>query len=265
MPPVTDIALRLRQYLPVVPGMAVVAGSGVMDAVRTLPVTAVVPYHDIGLPPTTVAGHGAELLLVEPDDGHPLLVFGGRYHRYEGHGMDTVLAPVRLAHALGIRSLLLTNAAGGLAPGLRRGCLMLATDVMMLPWRRRWPQGSSGLRRPICLDSTWTTRIERRMLSDGLGVSLGTYIQVPGPSYETRAEILMLRRMGGHAVGMSTACEAAEASVLGMRVVACSMITNETSDTVVRPVGHDEVLHTAAVARRHMAALLLAARDTAAA
>lgn len=203
---------------------------------------------------TGVAGHSGRLALYNRTGGAVLVSFGRR-HLYEGVGSDEVTTMIRTAAALGVRTCILTNAAGGLNPLLQSGDVMMIEGMIGLLLGSRAVlgarAGSEGegeeersrdeTHRPVLaahyhsaiLDAAW-----RR----GMPLRAGVYASLSGPSYETRAEIRMLRSMGAHAVGMSTFLEAAAAAREGMEVVAFSLITNTLTDTLVRPLGHDEVI-----------------------
>jgi purine-nucleoside phosphorylase len=200
-----------------------------------------VPYARIpGFPNVRVAGHPGRLSLV---DGTAIL--RGRVHYYEGRSMDEVTRPVRVLARLGVKNLLLTNAAGGIRRAFRTGDLMVIADHLNL-------MGANPLRGgPHFLDLT--SVYDTRIPSLG-GLRRGVYAGMAGPTYETPAEIEMLRRLGADAVGMSTVPEAIAARQAGLRVVALSLITNAAAGTTRKPVSHAEVLEAAARARSAMAA-----------
>jgi purine-nucleoside phosphorylase len=200
-----------------------------------------IPYAQIpGFPRVRVAGHPGRLSLVRG-----AAILRGRIHFYEGHSMDEVVRPVRVLARLGVTRVILTNAAGAVRRSLRPGDLMAITDHLNL-------MGVNPLRGGahfVDLTSVYDT--------SGLGgLKRGIYAAMAGPSYETPAEIRMLRRLGADAVGMSTVPEAIAARQAGMTVTAISVITNAAAGTTAAPVSHAEVLRTAARARAKVTALL---------
>jgi len=205
------------------------------------PSSAEIPYAKIpGFPQVRVAGHPGRLSLV---GGAAIL--RGRVHYYEGRSMDEVVRPVRVLARLGVRRLILTNAAGAVNRSLRPGDLMAITDHLNL-------MGINPLRGgPHFVDLASIYDVA------GLaGLKRGVYAAMAGPSYETPAEIRMLRRLGADAVGMSTVPEAIAARQAGMTVTAISVITNAAAGTTKAPVSHADVLRTAAAARGRMTGLL---------
>jgi len=240
--PKTDTAQVLQSRLHTRPAVAVIAGSGIMQAFRDVTVTAVHAMADLpGVVVPAVEGHGTALIECRLANTDVLLITG-RLHLYEGYHTHDVVRMVDVCHQLGINHLVLTNATGGVHPLCSPGDVMIPDDVLDLTFS---PTGFDRPTRPAP-DPDWV----RATISDcnnlGLRVLQGTYAQVLGPSYETRAEIGMLRRLGVDAVGMSTSVEATYAASLGMRTFVCSMITNTVTDTAVKHVTHEEVLSTAA-------------------
>lgn len=209
-----------------------------------------------------VVGHAGVLALLAHGNLRVLAALGRR-HLYEGYDYGEVVATVRAAAALGARAALLTNAAGGLNPAYRAGDLMLINDTLgsMLG-----PRAHGGSERIEAVDhharpsSHFAIEryeaVERAALARGVALHRGTYAAVLGPSYETRAEIRMLRRMGADAVGMSTALEAAEARRLGMDVVGLSLITNTLTDTDRASLDHVDVVRQGELSRGRVRAAL---------
>ena len=238
---VSAASTSLRERLRTRPVLAIIAGSGIMRAFADVEIVA---EHDMasipGLPLPGVAGHGRSVLECRIGSTD-VLVATGRLHLYEGHPTGEITTFIDVIADLGIRSLILTNATGGLAPGLSVGDVMLPSDVMNLTFKtiRR-----SNPLRPAP-DSQWLHATMERCQASHVHVTSGTYAQVTGPSYETRAEIRMLRSLGADTVGMSTAIELLYASTRGIRTLICSMVTNTLTDTAVVAVHHDDVLHAA--------------------
>jgi len=226
-----------------------------------------------------VEGHAGRIALYNRRDG-PVLVVFGRRHLYEGVGAETVVEIVRAASRLGVRSCVLTNAAGGLSPLLQCGDIILVEETigtMVERYRRVSRTGQSPesslrtLQRtsavPVVCEPSATSACLRyasildRAWRAGVPLRSGVYAGVSGPSYETRAEIGMLRRMGADAVGMSTVLEAEEAAREGMAVVILSLVTNVLTDTFCRSLSHDEVIDAGARAGLHMRGAIEVALD----
>jgi purine-nucleoside phosphorylase len=231
----------LRRRLPTIPAVAVVLGSGMGDLDLGRP-DVEIPYARIpGFPKVRVAGHPGRLSLIGR-----AVILRGRVHFYEGHSMDEVVLPVRAMARLGVERVILTNAAGAVRTSMKPGDLMEITDHINL-------MGLNPLR-----GGAHFIDLTRLYEPTGVrGLKKGVYAAMAGPSYETPAEIRMLRALGADAVGMSTVPEAIAARQAGMRVTAISVITNAAAGTTKAPVSHAEVLATAARARGRMAALLL--------
>lgn len=236
-------------------------GSGLGGLAERLSQPRRLPYSEIpGFPTTDVIGHRGELVVGDLA-GVPVLCQSGRFHGYEGHAPDVVVQPVRLFTALGIRTLLLTNAAGGIAGRLHPGSLMLINDLINLtfgnplhgavrPGESRFPDMSAPFDRTL-------TRLAHET-AQRLGVSLeeGVYAGVSGPSYETPAEIRMLRAMGADAVGMSTVHEVTAARASGMRCLGISVITNRAAGLSTTRLSHAEVLAASAAAAARLEQLV---------
>ena len=212
------------------------------------PVDVRVPYARIpGFPRPGVAGHAGELA----GSGRVLLL-RGRAHYYEGRSMDEVVRPVRVLARLGVRTLVVTNAAGAVNRAYRPGDLMLIRDHLNL-------MGAHPLRggpRFVDLTDAYDPALRALARRGGSRLREGVYAAMPGPSYETPAEIRMLRTLGADAVGMSTVPETIAAREAGLRVLGISLITNLGAGLSKRPVSHKEVLERAAGARGRMERLL---------
>ena len=254
-------AARLRKLSGLRPSLAMVLGSGFQHALSELRVAAKMSYARLpGFPAIGVSGHAAQLLI-----GHlgktPVLVLSGRAHFYEGQSLERVTFPVRVLAEFGIRDLLLTNAAGGINRRFRPGDFMCLTDHINFmgvnPLR-----GESLPDRPRFVDLTQTYDVGLNQLlrkaarQNGVRLHAGVYLAVPGPSYETPAEIRAFARLGADAVGMSTVPEAIVARQCGLKVAAVSCITNLAAGRSGALLSHAEVLETAEKVKT-MAALLL--------
>jgi purine-nucleoside phosphorylase len=258
----------LRARAGVQPSVAVVLGSG-MDALgRDVEGGRVVPYAAVPhFPTSTVLGHASRLIFGRIC-GKPAALMQGRLHYYEGYSLQEVTFPVRVLRALGVATLILTNAAGGLNPRFRVGDLMLIRDVINLmgdnPLRGANDE-RLGPRFPSARDlfSAEMMRAARGAARDeGILLRSGVYVGVSGPSYETDAEIRMLRTLGADAVGMSTVPEALVARHAGIpNILGISCITNVETGLPTRarkaaPVSHATVLAAASRAERRLTALL---------
>ena len=239
----------IRASAPVVPSLAIVLGSGFQRAVARLDIKVRLPFARIpGFPTASVQGHTGELII-----GHfgaaPVLVLSGRAHYYEGHTLAVVTLAIRTLAELGVRDVLLTNAAGGIARRLVPGDFMVLTDHInfmgvnplrgpAVPGRARFVDLSevydAGLRAQLHLAAR-RAGIRRRE---------GVYLAVSGPSYETPAEIRAFARWGADAVGMSTVPEAIVARQCGLRVAALSCITNLAAGRAAGALSHAEVIAT---------------------
>ncbi len=232
------------------PEVAIVLGSGLGGLAGKVEERRGLPYGEIpGFPLPTVEGHDGELVSGELE-GVQVLLQSGRFHLYEGHDPFTVALPVRVLAELGIRTLILTNAAGGVRPTFNPPLLMLIADHLNLMWRNplvgpvvpgeeRFPDMSRPYDREL--------RAVARRAAQELGIALeeGVYCGLLGPSYETPAEIRMLQRYGVDAVGMSTVPEVIVARARGMRVLGISSITNLAAGISPAALSHEEVLEAA--------------------
>lgn len=245
------------------PRVAIVAGSGLGDVTGELEGLRVVPFAELdGMPASGVPGHAGRFVLGRWS-GVPVLVQQGRLHLYEGHDVHDVTLSVRAFARLGVRDLLLTNAAGGLHADWAPGTLMRLTDH--LDRQGSGPCLGEGARPGASpYDAAFGGELDA--IARGLGVELrrGVYAGMPGPAYETPAEIRMLTSFGADAVGMSTVAEASAAVEDGLRVAAVSCITNPAAGVSDAPLRHEDVVATAARAAgslRGLVAAWLAARE----
>lgn len=246
------------------PEVAIVLGSGLGGVVRLLdeePRLAL-PYGDIPhVPHSTVAGHAGELIAGRIGSV-PAVVLSGRAHTYEGWTMRESTLLLRAALALGVGTVVLTNAAGGLDPAYDPGDVMLVTDHINLTGEN--PLLGPNLDRfgdrfPALTDA-YDPELRRIALEastrTGIPLRQGIYIMLGGPSYETRAEMRMLRLVGGDAVGMSTVSETIVARHAGARVLAFSLITNKATDDVEEGATHDEVIEMGRIGAERLVTLL---------
>lgn len=259
---IEDAAASLRSRLGTIPTTAVILGSGLGDFAEGLADAVPVPYEEIPhWPSSRVVGHAGRLVAGRVGEV-PVLALAGRAHFYEGHSMDVVTFGVRVLGRLGVKHLIITNAAGGINRRFSSGALMviddhinfMGTNPLIGPNDERL-----GVRFPD-MSEIYSSRL--RGLADdvaqGMGLVLehGVYIAVHGPSYETPAEIRAFRTLGADAVGMSTACEAIVARHMGIEVLGLSCITNMAAGVLPQPLVHDEVMETARRVRGGFIALL---------
>ena len=232
--------------------VAVVLGSGWAAAADALGPSRVEIDADSlpGFPPPGAQGHPGQIRSVDVD-GVATLVFLGRTHLYEGHGVDAVVHAVRTAAAAGCRTVILTNGAGSLNPEWTPGTLVLIGDHLNL-------FGVTPLRGPTFLDMTdlYSTRLRSIARTVDPTLADGVYAQFLGPQYETPAEIAMVRTLGGDLVGMSTVQEAIAARDEGMEVLGISLVTNLAAGMTGAPLDHGEVLTTGASASDRLGGVL---------
>ncbi len=240
----------IQSRIPVSPQIAVILGSGLMDFLSQVTGKTVLEYSEIPhFPRTTVASHLGQLVLGQCC-GKPVLVMAGRFHYYEGYSLEEVVFPVRVLSQLGVKTLLVSNAAGGMNPDFMAGDLMILTDHINL--------GENPLRGPNLeefgprfpdLSEPYSKSLTEAALGIGreLGIELktGVYAGVQGPSFETRAEYRYLHLIGADAVGMSTVPEVIAAAHAGMKVFAISVITNIGIRQEENRVTQEEVVETA--------------------
>lgn len=229
------------------PVAAIVLGSGLGGLARLIEVPTSIDYRDIpGFSTPTVAGHAGQLIRGRLA-GRPVIAFAGRFHLYEGHPPEAAGLLPRVAHALGARLLLLSNAAGGVRRGLQPGDLMVISDHVNLSWRNPLigPVVPGDERFPD-MSQPYDEELQRRLHEAagrvGLELASGVYGGLLGPTYETPAEVRMLERLGIDAVGMSTVPEVIVARALGMRCAALSCVTNKAAGSSPERIAHDEVL-----------------------
>lgn len=239
----------LKQRLSVVPAVGIVMGSGLGGLVEEMERPTRIQYADIPhFPVSSVKGHAGEVV-VGKLSGRPLFALSGRVHYYEGHALETIVFPIKVMAFHGVKTVIVTNAAGGINKKFLPGDIILITNHMDL--MRKIPLNS--LPRPGCSKEIYDSmcRSQATCAAAELGVTLkeGVYAALSGPSYETPAEIRALQIMGADMVGMSTVPEATEANRLGMKVLGLSFITNQAAGLSQNPLSHQEVIETSA---RHL-------------
>jgi purine-nucleoside phosphorylase len=243
----------LAAHTRLTPRTAVILGSGLGDFASRVTGDEV-PFQTLpGFPVPTVQGHSGKFTI-----GANVAVMAGRIHFYEGHPIQDVVLPVFLLHRLGVRTLIVTNAAGGVNRAFSVGELVLIRDHINLMGVNplRGPNPGQGPRFPDMSTSydAGLRGIARK--ASGSDMKEGVYAAFPGPSYETPAEIRMLERIGADLVGMSTVPEVIAASYLGMRVLGISCVTNMAAGILAQPLDHAEVIKAGKVAGPRFVELL---------
>lgn len=243
-------ARTVRAQVSVEPRVAVVLGSGLGGFADDFDDAVTIPYEDIpGFVRSTAQGHAGRLVVGKIDQ-MPILAMQGRVHYYEGYTLEEVTFPVRTFKLLGVKTIILTNAAGGINVQLSQGALMVISDHMNL-------MGTNPLRGPNDerfgprfpdMSAVYSPALQEIVIEEArdmeVEVRRGIYAALAGPNYETPAEIHMLRNFGADAVGMSTVPEAIVARHMDMEVLGISCITNMAAGIGDEPINHDEVMET---------------------
>lgn len=245
------------------PRVAVVLGSGLGGVADAITDPVEIPYDEIPhFVTSTVQGHAGKLI-IGSCDGVDVVLMKGRFHHYEGYSMEEVTLPVRVFNLMGIQSLVLTNAAGGAASHLKPGSLMAITDHINMIGENplRGPNDDRFGPRFPDLTAVYTPayveaahEVAREI---GVILSEGVYMALRGPSYETPAEIRMMRKLGADAVGMSTVPEAIVARHSGMSILAISCITNVAAGMTAAEINHNEVMEVGERAGKQLAELIV--------
>jgi purine-nucleoside phosphorylase len=231
----------IKQRVQARPTIGVVLGSGLGDFADGLAGNVAVSTSDIPhYPKSSVEGHKGRLIFANLG-GKNLLAFQGRVHFYESNSVDTVLYPIQIAHLLGVRTIVLTNAAGGINRSFSPGDLMLIADQINLTMETTHSKSDSKMRDNAVYSKRLIELAATRAEGIDLPLRTGVYVGLKGPSYETASEIEMLSRLGGDAVGMSTVLEASLAASLGMEVLGISCITNLGTGIGSTKLSHAEV------------------------
>lgn len=241
---------------------ALVLGSGLGALADELQDATAISYEDIpGFARSTVEGHAGRLVLGKLEKV-PVVIMQGRFHFYEGYALEEVTFPIRVLGLMGIKNLLLTNAAGGVNNSFAQGSLMLISDhinLMGVNPLRGANDARFGARFPDMTDvyeHEFQEIAVREAREIGIELKRGVYVALSGPSYETPAEIRMLRALGADAIGMSTVPEAIVARQMGVRVLGISCITNMAAGILDQPINHTEVIEMGERVRAKFAELL---------
>jgi purine-nucleoside phosphorylase len=259
---VKEAADAIRARVSELPSIGIVLGSGLGGFVHSLDGPISMRYDDLPhWPPSRVAGHDG-LAVAGRLQGQTIIALAGRCHLYEGHGLQTVTFGVRVLRLLGVRTLILTNAAGGIRPGLEPGALMVLDDHINLMGVNPLTGPNDdrfGPRFPD-MSQVYSARLRARAdaaaLAAGIPLVHGIYAAVPGPSYETPAEIRYLRTIGVDAVGMSTVPEAIAARHMGLEVLGLACISNLAAGVLPEPLDHAGVVETTRRAQGALSSLL---------
>lgn len=254
----------LQDRLKIKPTVGLILGSGLGVLADQMSQPIRIPYQDIpGFPTSTVAGHAGQLVAGELN-GVAVVAMQGRFHYYEGYGLDSVTFPVRVMKAIGIEKLFVTNAAGGLNEAFKPGDLMLITDHINNTGQNPLigpNDDQQGVRFPD-MSTAYTPDLQKlaRQVATELSIDLkeGVYVWNTGPTYETPAEVRMLQAVGGDAVGMSTVPEVIVARHVGLDVLGLSCISNMAAGILDEVLSHDEVIETTESVREIFIALVKA-------
>jgi len=249
-----EAAAFIQEHLDTMPEYLLILGTGLGQLAEEMTVDTVLPYDEIPhFPVSTVESHAGKLLLGSLG-GKPVMAMQGRFHYYEGYSMQQIVFPVRVAKALGVQTLLVSNACGGLNPNFERGDIMLINDhinflgdnPLMGPndpeLGPRFPDMSMPYSERLMATA------EQAALDLGIKMHQGVYLAVSGPMLETKAEYRYMRQLGADVVGMSTVPEVIAAVHMSMEVLGISVITDECFPDSLEPVSLDDVLEAAAMA-----------------
>ncbi len=252
----------ITDRIPQMPELAIVLGSGFRAILSSDELSEGIGFDAIpGCASPNVPGHESAAIVLASLGGRRVVLVSGRMHYYEGHSMETITLPVRALARAGVRKLLLTNAAGGIAPGMQVGDLMCFVDHINMigenPLRGPLGAGGTGF---VDLTHLYSQRMNRLIKEcssrHGFTIHDGVYVGVSGPSFETPAEIRMFERLGGDAVGMSTIPEAIAARQAGLEVGGLSFITNHAAGKGAEEIKHDDVMDALRQAGTRLAAVL---------
>jgi len=252
----------IRSRISVEPRIAIVLGSGLGGFADDFNDAVAIPYEDIpGFVRSTAQGHAGRLVIGNVDS-IPVLAMQGRVHYYEGYSLEEVTFPIRVFSLLGIKTLVLTNAAGGINVQLTQGALMMISDHVNLMGVNplRGPNDERFGPRFPDMSAVYSPELQEFVVEEAKAINVevrrGIYGALSGPSYETPAEIHLLRNLGADAVGMSTVPEAIVARHMGIEVLGISCITNMAAGVLPQPLDHNEVMDTARRVRGQFIALL---------
>jgi purine-nucleoside phosphorylase len=255
-------ASYIKEKLTATPKIGLILGSGLGVLADEISNPKTIPYHEIPeFPVSTVEGHAGQLVIGELE-GIQVVAMQGRFHFYEGYSLYKVTFPVRVMKEIGVETVIVTNAAGGVNTSFKPGDLMLITDHInnMSQNPLIGPNDPElGVRFPD-MSAAYSPELRAQIkdVANRLGISLqeGVYVGNTGPSYETPAEVQMIRMLGGDAVGMSTVPEVIIARHAGLKVIGISCISNMAAGILDQPLTHDEVIETTDLAKASFLSLV---------
>jgi purine-nucleoside phosphorylase len=257
-------AQSVLQRTPLRPRIGLVLGSGLGGFADSLTEATRIPFHEIpAFPRSTAIGHAGQLVIGK-SGAVPVAVMQGRVHLYEGYSAEQVAFPMRVFGRMGIRSVLLTNAAGGINLTYKQGALVLLSDHINLQGNNPLAGANDdrfGVRFPDmthAYDKSYRAAAKEEAAKLGMTLHEGVYAALLGPSYETPAEIRYLRTIGADLVGMSTVFEVIAARHMGIKVLAISCVTNMAAGILDQPLSHQEVIETGERVKSSFEALLRA-------
>ncbi|MEK5061832.1 MULTISPECIES: purine-nucleoside phosphorylase [unclassified Paenibacillus] len=261
---VQEAAAYIKEKTSVMPEIGLILGSGLGILAELIEDAVAIPYEDIPhFPVSTVEGHVGELLIGNIQ-GRPVVMMKGRFHMYEGYGPEVTAFPVRVMKEIGVEKMLVTNAAGGVNTNYHAGDLMIISDHLNLTGRNPLVgpnEPAFGVRFPD-MSEAYSGRLRNLAKTtaeaQGFNIQEGVYAGLLGPNYETPAEIVMLRKLGADAVGMSTVAEVIVARHTGIEVLGISCITNMAAGILDQPLSHDEVMETAEQVKGKFLGLVMA-------
>ncbi|KRQ86811.1 Purine nucleoside phosphorylase 1 [Caloramator mitchellensis] len=259
---INEAVKYIKDRLPEIPEVAIILGSGLGILADEVEDKIEIPYNEIpNFPVSTVAGHAGKFVYGSLQ-GRKVLLMNGRFHFYEGYDMKIVTMPIRVFALLGIKKLIVTNAAGGVNTGFRPGDLMLIKDHVnfsmanpligknMEEFGPRFPDMSNPYNKELI-------EIAKKVAKENnIEVVEGVYFMMTGPNYETPAEIRAIRKLGADAVGMSTVPEVIVANHSGIDVLGISCITNMAAGILDQPLNHEEVIETSMMVREKFVTLV---------
>lgn len=259
-----EAVAAVRRLSAFTPDLALVLGSGLGSLAEVIDADAVIDYRDIpSMPLGTAPGHAGKLVLGTLA-GRSVVAMQGRVHLYDGFSAARCAFPVRLMHALGARSLLVSNACGGLAPRFEAGDLMVQRDLINATGQNALTgpnDDEAGPRFPVmfdCYDPAYVRLAQRAARAHDIALKEGVYLAISGPSFATRAELRAYRSWGADAIGMSTVHEVTVARHLGMRVIGLSTITDMALPDRDEHASGEDVLRVAAAVGETFRALVMA-------
>lgn len=253
----------IKERLPINPEYLLILGTGLGELAEKMTIELELPYKDIPhFPVSTVESHTGKLLMGYLG-GKRVMAMQGRFHYYEGYSMNQIVFPIRVAKMLGIQTLLVSNACGGLNPNFQRGDIMLINDHINFLGDNpligpndpdlgpRFPDMSQPYTKHLLVTANQVA------LDAGIKIHQGVYLAVSGPMLETKAEYRYMRQLGADVVGMSTVPEVIAAVHMGMKVLGISVITDECFPDSLEPVSLDDVLNAAAMAKPQLTRIVV--------